>query len=574
MLQIKPSEDKTILQCIRELGIQLESPCNGKGICGKCKIRIKNGEVNKITKEEIDFLSKNEVENNIRLACLTIPKTLVEIELLNTSIEKDSKVLNSDCILEIKNSPEIEVEEIFVKSTSLEKQESLEEKIGKICSIQALKKLPIFQNKNVFIVKRNEKVIDIRKDNKVYGVAVDIGTTTVAVSIMNLINGKVETSDGFINPQKTFGLDVLSRIHYGTENKNGVYEMQNIFIKKLQHSIEKLAYDVKINTESIYEIVLSGNSTMIHIVLGLPLNTLGKSPYSSIFNRSISVSGNDLGIKINDEGKIYCTPSVSTYIGGDIVSGVLASRIYDSEKTILFIDIGTNGEIVLSYNGKMYSCSCAAGPALEGMNISCGMRAEKGAIDRIEINNDTVKINVIGGCKPKGICGSGILEGISKCIKKGVIAKSGRILTDNNIVEIDLKGKRKICIDYENNIYITQSDIRQVQLCKGAILSGIITLFNQIGIEEDNIDEVIVAGQFGKYIDPESITGIGIIPMSLKEKIKYIGNSSMTGAKMCLISKEERKIMEDIANNISYIELSTCEGYEKLFTKCLQFGVK
>lgn len=518
MLQIKPSEDKTILQCIRELGIQLESPCNGKGICGKCKIRIKNGEVNKITKEEIDFLSKNEVENNIRLACLTIPKTLVEIELLNTSIEKDSKVLNSDCILEIKNSPEIEVEEIFVKSTSLEKQESLEEKIGKICSIQALKKLPIFQNKNVFIVKRNEKVIDIRKDNKVYGVAVDIGTTTVAVSIMNLINGKVETSDGFINPQKTFGLDVLSRIHYGTENKNGVYEMQNIFIKKLQHSIEKLAYDVKINTESIYEIVLSGNSTMIHIVLGLPLNTLGKSPYSSIFNRSISVSGNDLGIKINDEGKIYCTPSVSTYIGGDIVSGVLASRIYDSEKTILFIDIGTNGEIVLSYNGKMYSCSCAAGPALEGMNISCGMRAEKGAIDRIEINNDTVKINVIGGCKPKGICGSGILEGISKCIKKGVIAKSGRILTDNNIVETDLKGKRKICIDYENNIYITQSDIRQVQLCKGAILSGIITLFNQIGIEEDNIDEVIVAGQFGKYIDPESITGIGIIPMSLKEK--------------------------------------------------------
>lgn len=222
---------------------------------------------------------------------------------------------------------------------------------------------------------------------------------------------------------------------------------------------------------------------MIHIVLGLPLNTLGKSPYSSIFNRSISVSGNDLGIKINDEGKIYCTPSVSTYIGGDIVSGVLASRIYDSEKTILFIDIGTNGEIVLSYNGKMYSCSCAAGPALEGMNISCGMRAEKGAIDRIEINNDTVKINVIGGCKPKGICGSGILEGISKCIKKGVIAKSGRILTDNNIVETDLKGKRKICIDYENNIYITQSDIRQVQLCKGAILSGIITLFNQIGIE-------------------------------------------------------------------------------------------
>ncbi|HBG7259464.1 UNVERIFIED_CONTAM: DUF4445 domain-containing protein [Clostridioides difficile] len=572
MLKINPSDQNTLLKCMRDSGALIESPCNGNGTCGKCKIRINSGKVTPITDEERVFLSEKEIENNIRLACFTVPMSEVEVDTLELSVDRGAAILNSDEIPDMEFSPKIKVESIFMEKTSLEKQESLEEKLNTNCTLQAFRKLPLYQNENVFVVKKDNKIIDVRRDNNIYGVAVDIGTTTVAVSLINLVTGEVESGDGFINPQKSFGLDVLSRIHYGMENKDGVSEMQRVFIEKLQNCIENLSRKTGIDIESVYEVVLSGNSTMIHIVLGVPLNTLGKSPYSSVFNSAVNISAYRIGLHINEGGDIYCIPSVSTYIGGDIVSGVLASGIYKTEKTVLFIDIGTNGEMVLSYKGRMYSCSCAAGPALEGMNISCGMRAKSGAIEGIEINGDDVKIKVIGDSIPKGICGSGILEGISQGVKNRIIAKTGRLSKDSGIVETDSNGKRRMCIDKKNDIYITQSDIRQVQLCKGAILSGIVTLINHIGIKEEDVDKVIVAGQFGKHLKPESITGTGLIPMSMREKIMYIGNSSMLGAKICLMSTYEREKMENIANNISYIELSTCENYEKIFTKCLQFG--
>ena len=219
----------------------------------------------------------------------------------------------------------------------------------------------------------------------------------------------------------------------------------------------------------------------------------------------------------------------------------------------------------------MFACSCAAGPALEGMNISCGMRAEPGAIDHVSLQNGQAVFTVIGGQAPKGICGSGLLEAVSQAVGQGIIGKNGRISLDSPLVETDSQGKRRIILDRGRDIYLTQSDIRQVQLCKGAILSGILTLLQQLSISPKEIDRVLVAGQFGKHLAPESLTGCDIIPASLLQRISYIGNSSMTGAQLCLLSGEERLRAWKIAREISYIELSVTPGYEKRFTQCLQF---
>ena len=228
--------------------------------------------------------------------------------------------------------------------------------------------------------------------------------------------------------------------------------------------------------------------------------------------------------------------------------------------------------MILSRRGKMFSCSCAAGPALEGMNISCGMRAEPGAIEHVSFRGDVSAYDVIGNRPPKGLCGSGILETVSEAVKHGLVARTGRISGNHVLCDTDEAGKRRIILDREAGIYVTQEDIRQVQLCKGAILSGVLTLLSRLDLSPDDVDRVLVAGQFGKHLDPESLTGAGLLPASLKERISYVGNASQTGAHMCLLSKEERRRVESIGRKVSYIELSVSPGYDRLFTRCMQFG--
>ena len=399
----------------------------------------------------------------------------------------------------------------------------------------------------------------------------DIGTTTVAVSLIDLATGDVRAEEGFVNPQKAFGLDVLSRIHYDMEHTNGVLELRRVIVERLQKAAEEMVKRANVALDAIYEVVVGANATMLHALLGIPLKSLGTAPYSSVFTQPVTVLAKELGFALHDQTRLYCIPSVSTFIGGDIVSGVLASQLDRAEDTVLLVDIGTNGEIVLSQKGRMYSCSCAAGPALEGMNISCGMRAEPGAVEHVTLGDEGVQLKTISNLPPVGLCGSGLLEAISQVVEKGIVGKTGRIVAESAFVDTDEDGKRRVVLDRERSIYLTQSDIRQVQFCKGAILSGILTLMQRLGLKEWEIDRVIVAGQFGKHLNPESLTGAGLIPASLKERISYIGNSSMMGAHLCLLNQNERRRAEEVAKNIEYIELSVSPGYEKLFTKCLQF---
>jgi uncharacterized 2Fe-2S/4Fe-4S cluster protein (DUF4445 family) len=321
---------------------------------------------------------------------------------------------------------------------------------------------------------------------------------------------------------------------------------------------------------------------MLHLLLGVQPDSIGCSPFVPVFNGAKYIKASLAGLELPEYAMLYCLPSVSSYIGSDIVAGAYVSQIYKKRGNVLFIDIGTNGEILFSSNGKIVSCSCAAGPALEGMNISSGMRAADGAIEEISLKQGKPDIKVIGNKEPEGICGSGIMAALRELIQEGFIRKDGAIYKEKDLSEKQLpmlwqEGKNRGIILYEKNedkIIITQKDIRQVQLAKGAILSGFYALLDNMGVSMEGLDEILIAGQFGSHLTADSLIGSGILPLGTENKISYIGNTSKAGAQVALLSAEARLEMEKLASYIDYIELSAMEDYEKLFIKCLEFPEK
>lgn len=587
-------EGETLLNILQDNNILMESPCGGKGTCGKCKIKIVEGLINDLTEEEVKHLSKEELEQGIRLSCLVIPNGDLTVELLNTKDVKH-KILAEGYMPKFDINPVIYKRVHKITKPTLENNLSYEELLEEAIETPVyqndtmlLRCLPeIFESEEVTAIYANEKLIGVESGDtsrKLYGIAVDIGTTTVVASLVDLNGGKEISSESEINPQKEYGLDVLSRIDFTKTKDNGLELLQKAIIECLNKLTSELCSKNDININNIYEMTIAANATMMHLLLGVNTNSIGKSPYAVVFSRQQNLLASSIGIKLSPFARVYCLPGVSSYIGADIVAGAVVSELDKTDKNVLFIDIGTNGEIVLSKGGELSSCSCAAGPALEGMNISCGMRAAEGAIEGVEINEDGIRLKVIGDKEPVGICGSGILEAISEIARVKLVGKTGRLKKKSDIEEneqlqylsqylIEEDRKRKICItSASKEISITQGDIRQVQLAKGAILSGFYALLELMEIDMMDLDQVIIAGQFGKHLSVDSLVGSGIIPADLRDRIRYIGNSSKTGALMCLLSKEVREDMEKVAKKIHYFELSTKEGYDKLFTKCLNFN--
>lgn len=587
-------EGKNLLDILQDSGEIIESPCGGKGYCGKCKVQIFKGNLDKPTEEELKHLSKKEIGKGIRLSCFVYPKGDICVKLLYEE-EKNYKALSDGYIPEIELNPIIHKEVITLEKPTLENnisyEEVLEKSIGRKLyydNTEFLKALAnVYREEKATLVYYEDKLIGIEAGDtkeKLYGAAVDIGTTTVVVSLIDLNIGKEIATETSINPQKEYGLDVLSRIDFVKRKRNGLYLLQKVIVDCINSLLENLCNKNDIDIQNIYEVSVGANATMMHLLLGIGTNTIGKSPYATVFSKEKNLWAKSIGLEISQFGRLYCLSGVSSFIGADIVAGAIVANLKHTKDNVFFIDIGTNGEMILSKEGKLASCSCAAGPALEGANISCGMRAAEGAIEGIQFNEEGVALQVIGDAEPVGICGSGILEAIAELNKKELIKKSGRLkrkedleregrhVLAEHIMEEDKKRKIIICKKGDEIISITQEDIRQVQLAKGAISSGFYSLIDFMGMDIDDIDSIVIAGQFGRHLKTSSLTGVGIIPESLNDRINYIGNSSKTGAVMCLLSKDVRKEMEDLAKDIEYFELSTKEGYEKLFTKCLTFG--
>jgi len=610
---IKVNKGTTILEALESVEININAPCGGKGICGKCKILINKG-ITTATPIEEELLSGEEIKKGFRLACQTkiFEDTVIEIP---SEIRLDFKrVFSSNLkgdINRIKNNFSLgtNLKKVFLdlKKPSLDDQKSdwgrikdglSSKKIENISnlkiSVEILKKISILirrANFKITVTLYNNEIIDIENGDTTkssYGIAFDIGTTTVAGYLVDLRTGKELSAVAKTNPQIIYGEDVISRIEFTQKRKENLEILQREIVNILNEIIKEIVQQAGVNINNIYKITIAGNTCMHHLLLGFNPSYLAPSPYIPVIKESLNLKAKDIPrFVLEPTANVYMLPNISAFVGADIVAGILAICMWENEKISLFIDLGTNGEIVLGSKRKMWACSTAAGPAFEGARISSGMRAVEGAIDKVKIDNKSIDYRVIKDGKVRGICGSGLIDLIAELLKLGLINKSGKLIDREECnSELSEEIKKRIIKGGKGNkfllakdketengkpIYLTQRDIREVQLAKAAIYVGIKILLREVNISPEDIQKVLLAGAFGNFIDKKSAIRIGLIPYLPLEKIESVGNAAGRGAEIALLSEKTRKICEKISKDIKYIELSSRTDFQEEFIDAMFF---
>jgi len=606
-VSIEVPDGENLLEVVRKAGIFMDTPCNGSGACGKCKAKIISGNV---LSENSRHISLEEKNNGYVLACQSIIKgdAVIEIPETESSSMYGMKIEDFSGNKE-KNIFQESKERIFngsgMKPGTYVKKEYLEldlptlddnisdfERLKRhvrnqmgykyvFCRLPILRKIPELLRKADFkvtithIPRGNGKttIINVEegdKTNELYGVAVDIGTTSVAACIVNLYNGELiaKTSSG--NAQMKYGADVINRIMFSTK-ANGLEKLNRAIIQEtINPLLSKMYMDSGISRDQVVSFVAAGNTTMSHLFLGVYANFLRMEPYIPAFVKAPFIKASELNIGINPETFIYLVPSVASYVGGDISSGVLASGMWNTQENILFIDLGTNGEIVFGNSEYLMTCACSAGPAFEGGEISCGMRATVGAIEKVTIDNKFEPcLDVIGDEDPLGICGSGIIDLICEMMFAGIIDRKGKIVKglDTNRIRFDEHGIGEYILafkeqyDLERDISITEVDVDNFIRAKAAIYSGITTLLNKLAMDFTDIDKIYIAGGIGNSLNIDNAVKIGMLPDIEQSKINYIGNSSLMGCYLTIISEDARHKLEEIAASMTYVELSAEAEY-------------
>ncbi len=576
---------KTLLEILAEAGVMPPSPCGGTGVCGKCAVTILAGRVADPTEDERRLFTEKDLAGGRRLACQVSPEEDLEVSLPGEVAS--SGILSEGYLPDFALDPPLAAKTVSLDgATAASHEERVTSALGKkSLSVQLLRDLPWKSDRLTAIFDEGE-VIALESGNgpeRLCGLAVDIGTTTVVVSLADLATGRELAARSAINPQKSRGFDVLSRLSFIMEHPgDGLPALQRAVVDCLNELAREACREAGTDICSIYAVTVAANTAMTHILLGIDPSSLGMTPFTPVSTSAKKLPAAEVGLRAGKGASLYCLPSVSAYIGADIVAGIHVAALRTRRETVLFVDIGTNGEIVLSHGGKLYACSCAAGPALEGMNISCGMRAAPGAVEDVRITESGITLKTIGDAPPAGLCGSGVLAAVREFLRIGLIRPRGNLVKERELDDHDPR-KAHVCsrdgkpafrlTSDETCLYLTQKDIRQVQFAKGALLSGVLSLLERSGLTVGDIDRVFIAGQFGAHLPSSSLTGCGIIPEALGEKITYLGNTSKSGALMALLSTAARREMESLAGSVNYLELSSLEGFDRIFVECLDFQV-
>ncbi len=580
---IKVSNQKNVLEILIENGIRIEAPCSGNGTCGKCKVEIVEGN-SQPTQNEMSILSEDEINNNIRLACLIYPKENLKIKLESLNYA-DFHILSDYREESSVRMPTVEVKGISAVKSKLCEQRSLTHKINEgfsqdyDFSLKALQKLAtsvnrdfkyaqkfsLYEEEEYNLIIYKNKVLDVCKvkDTSVFGIAVDIGTTTIAIALIDILNCKTLGIHTILNSQRQYGADVISRIQYSVDN--GLQPLTNCIRKDVLGAIEKVCSSNGVDFKKIYNVTIAGNTTMVYLLLGIPPQSLALSPFTTT---TTSLLEYDFREVFNDESidcKVNILPCISAYIGADIVSGMLNYNFDDLRAITMLIDIGTNGEVVIGDRDKIYCASTAAGPAFEGANIRDGIGSIKGAIYSVQIKEEDISFKTLGGEKPIGICGSGVIDLVASALKGNIIDNTGRFNKkyQESPIEIFRENDKRICF--------YQKDIRELQLAKSALRSGIDALIKKFDCSYDDIETVYLAGGFGNNLRVESAIDIGLLPGELREKIKLAGNSSLGGAVDFLLNKKASERINNIVSKSVYYELSLEADFSNLFIENMLF---
>jgi len=589
-------EGTTIFNAANWAGLPIDGTCGGYGACGKCKAKITQGTKTK-TESDCRFLSSAEIAEGWRLACCSTvhEDTIVDSFRLMAAPKSAPIGIGRKVLLD----PNTRKFYLQLPLPSLEDQRSdikrIIDALGArgfvVRAVPAVwRTLPTLLRANSFAVTGvmcgNELIAVEPGDTtaSVYGLALDIGTTTVVGALVNLNSGAVVAVQSALNGQASFGADVISRISYAVQETSGLALLHDAITETVSDLIEVLAADSGISREDIYEVVVVGNATMMHLLLEIDPRAIGVEPFIPAVQEPVTMTAQEIGVRVHPEARLTMVPHLGAYVGGDIVAGVLATNLVRNrdDKQRLFIDVGTNGEIVLGSSKRALATSAAAGPAFEGAQITCGMRACEGAIEGVRIDDD-VRLRMVGGdVRPIGICGSGLIDAVAELLKCGLLDAKGRLafpdaargrLPDTLVNRLVVKdGLLSFLLSSPaDGIVLTQADIRALQFAKAAIASGTGMLMAKMGIRANDLQETLLAGAFGSYINPASARTIGLVPWMPLDRIVAVGNAAGEGAKIALLSCREREAAFRIPDFIEYIELSGKPEFNELFMKELAF---
>ncbi len=589
----------SLLDAADKAGVLIDASCNGKGTCGACKVQVTGAERTPLTENEIMHLSGMERDKGIRLACQLTVEGDLEVHLPAThggsgrkkkmvdlpdgfqlgkrvgavaakvpKARLDYQVNDVDRVREAQGMPDMDVALGAVKTL----HQALETQAGKAA-----------------LVFDGNKLLGAHagKDTKVFGVSFDIGTTTVVGMLWNLETGELVDVESRTNYQSLYGADVISRISYSMASKQKLETMRAKVLQCCNEILDEMCDRSKVDRQRIYDATFDGNTTMTHLALGVTARSMSRAPFAPVFCEGQNLPASMLGLNVNPCANAYFLPIIAGHVGGDIVGMMIAANIDGIEGSHVALDIGTNGEVVAVKDGKMVCCSTAAGPAFEGATISQGMRAAPGAIERVSIDDSGVSVGTIDDEPAEGICGSGLIDAVAALLDCGVVTPNGKMLSRREAQGAGISEAIAQCIlsdgvelrfrlaerEDADDIALTQQDVREVQLAKGAILAGIQTLMKELDMSLEEIDSIMLAGAFGNYISKRSALRIGLLPQVGEDRVVPIGNAAGVGCCMALLSAEEREHAAKVARATRHVELSHNMDFEEFYAMAMLFRV-
>lgn len=578
-LAIEVDPGSNLQESIYKAGISLAKSCGGRGTCGKCKVHLQKGQL----QVGSDLVTSGEV-----LSCTATITEDVVVE-----IPQDGRRLGFHKVLineiELANPYQLQptFEKIYVElqpPSLISNTDDLGRVLTELRRVTGLQDIRFgldFMRALPRVLRANEWQVTVGlshghdgttaisveagdTSNQAYGLAIDIGTTTIKISLVNTNTGQIVQAKGTYNPQQQFGDDVINRIIHSEETPEGLNQLQSCVMDSINQLVQEMLREQNISSQHIGAAVVAGNTTMIHLFLGIPSNHIRLEPYVPAASAPSVVKAKELGLVMHPHGKVFCLPAVGSYVGGDITSGVLATQLHKAEHLCLLIDIGTNGEIVLGNRDWQMSCAASAGPCFEGGGIKFGMRAMDGAIDKVKFDIEgNVTVSTVGNGKPLGLCGSGLIDTIATLLENGVINRSGqfnkqanhpRLRQGSDGWEFVLVWQQDSALD--TDIVILETDIENIIRAKAAIFAGIRSLVKQMGMTVEDIDEIMIAGGFGNSLNIRDAIILGLLPDLALEKYRYVGNSSIKGAQMALSSRQALQEVYEFSSGMTYLELS------------------
>ena len=595
-----PEQGRTLLELARDSGVAIESICGSAGKCGKCKVVIRSGAANltPLNRSEVEILGDKSVHAGTRLACQAkiVSEGDIVVEVPEESRRGHHRLLAAGEERATKLKPAMTKAVIGLPPATLADVRADDDRFlevlrkgaraSSMMSPGAHRTLPGALRDGSWLVTatlfRGKEVVRVDPGDttgELYGVAVDIGTTKVVAYLIDLTSGVVLATESMPNPQIPFGEDVMSRITFTTKTPDGNERLQKVILDGLNSLISKLSSSSGVPQENILEVMVVGNTAMHHIFFGIPAKHLASAPYAPAVRTSLVYDAGQMGVDIYPFGKVSSLPNVAGFVGADAIADLVSSGLYRDKHIGMMIDIGTNTEIIAGNKDRLVSCSCASGPAFEGAHIRFGMRASTGAIERVWIDPATkdVRLQTIDDARPRGICGSGIVDAIAEMFRSGIIDPSGRI-TDNKgdkRVRKGPDGVREYVLvwgkdtDTGEDITVAQHDIEEIQLAKAAIFTGVSTLMRKLGVKCQDLKRVYAAGAFGTYVDASSAVTIGMYPDVPVTRIRFVGNAAGSGARMALKSTHVRDLAEKLSKKVEYVELAAEKDFQSEFAKAM-----